>query len=85
MSLDNNAKRYICELPNGGFRDCSEDEIAAALVKQQHGKTLYDTIARCEKELSEIMKNCDHSVSYDRPGFPYDVRTCVICGHQSTI
>lgn len=33
-----------------------------------------------ERELSQLMKNCNHHVFEDEPGFPYDSRHCVICG-----
>jgi len=30
--------------------------------------------------LNRLQQNCKHAVFLDSPGFPYDIRHCVICG-----
>ena len=45
--------------------------------------TLVGKIAEGEqayRDMQELRKNCPHTVFNDTPGFPYDSRSCAVCG-----
>jgi len=83
--LQNNAIRYIIELDDGSFRNCTEAEILEAFRIQVIVNDLRELIKHATLKMDKIFKECKHEVCYDVAGHPYDIRHCVICGHTSII
>lgn len=82
--LDKNT-RFIKELPDGSFRDCTDAEIELALLTRKLAAQLCNSIDVLQKELTALLEVCTHPVQYDLPGMPYDVRHCVTCMHTSLV
>jgi len=75
-----NTKRYIQELPDGGFRDVTEEELASAKAMERRREMFSRQLLGIEAELRRIRNDCKHPVSYDKEGHPYNVRVCIVCG-----
>lgn len=78
-------KRFIRELPNGQFRDCSQAEIDKANFTRVRRLRLEGVIDHAQKQRAAIIEGCKHPVCFDEPGVPYDVRVCLCCGHVSLL
>lgn len=76
---------YIQELPNGSYREVSNAELLTSQVIGNKRKHLLKEKDNIKKQLNDIYDGCTHPVCYDEAGFPYDVRTCVRCGHTSLL
>ena len=74
---------YIQELPDGGYRKCTAKEIAKAKTKAARREKLEIQLANVKQELRIFGTDCTHPVCWDEPGPIYNVRHCLICGHQS--
>ena len=74
-------KEGACVLPV----EVSQELVDKALKIEKRRMKLYRLKSKLEAEIKKIEESCDHSVMYDTPGWPYDIRTCVACGHSSFI
>lgn len=77
--------RYIQELKDGGFRDVTELESTKALKIGNERKRLIKEKDNLEQQIKKIYDDCNHPVCFDEPGFMYDSRICVQCGHISLL
>lgn len=78
-------QRYIQELSNGKFRDCTAEEVHEAKIKRAQIDIMRSQINDLQKQIDAIIKNCKHPVNYDKDSSPYFVRRCIICGASSLI
>jgi hypothetical protein len=76
---------YIHENADGSYRASTVEEIEIALCTKHSIDELQILIDDATSRLNAIKKQCSHETSVDVPGFPWDYRTCVACGHQSRI
>ena len=77
--------RYIQELPGGGYRDVTEEELAEALRKQKRRLKLERLEYYIKQKLEAQRRACNHPVVYDTDGYIYHERHCITCGHVSHI
>ncbi|WID41999.1 hypothetical protein [Pseudomonas phage ZQG1] len=78
-------KKLIRELPDGQFRECTKAEIDRAYFTYVRRKRLEGVIDHAEKQRAAIIEGCKHPVCFDDPGFPYNTRICLCCGHVSLL
>ena len=72
---------YLTELPDGNYKKADPKKVKEALKFEKKRKKL----RRKRIELAKAMENCKHEVCYDEPGWIYDTRICVKCGHISLL
>lgn len=77
--------RYIQELPGGGYRDATKEELTEALKKQKRRLKLERLKYYIGQKLEAQQKACKHPVVYDTDGYIYHSRHCITCGHVSLI
>lgn len=78
-------KSLIHEKPNGSYRPATISEIAEAVAIGARRETLQELVYLLEANIDDLTKDCPHTVCYDEPGMPYNVRHCVACGHTSLL
>jgi hypothetical protein len=84
-------KSFIHEKPNGSYRTATISEIVEAVAARSRRDTMQEIIDLLQANIDEIEKgidsksDCPHTVCYDEPGMPYNVRHCVRCGYTSLL
>lgn len=75
---------YVSDSTNA-CRPCTEEENKIAA---NHKATLVELFAKQDeisKAIRELKNNCDHKYFYDKEGYIYHERCCVICGSSEYI
>lgn len=76
---------YFHEHPIGVYRDSTLEEIVQAKATRARVTEIDAMQERLKKERQAIMDACQHYVSQDTEGWPYDIRACIVCGHGGLI
>jgi hypothetical protein len=86
LSMNSSTNRkFIQELPDGTFRNCTPLEIEDGLKAETHRLQLLAKIEEWQRALDKLSRDCKHPVVYDVAGVPYNVRHCIVCGHVSLL
>src|SRR4051812_32455229 len=63
-------------------RQASEIEITKARSVKTDLDKIETEINRLERLKEKLTTGCDHRVTFDTAGWPYDIRTCFYCGKE---
>ncbi len=61
-------------------REPTAEELAESELRRSTLHLLHERVKALEAEIEELESECQHTVSVDIAGFPYDIRVCHACG-----
>lgn len=85
MKIDEWAKDKYVEVwdekgVSSTFRTPTKIEINKAFKKWVKMSKLHKQNEKIRKELEKLENSCDHHLFMDESGYPYNLRSCAICG-----